>query len=69
MAILLASAPDLDALRGLVAQFYYTSPEKIKFGDCGTIYKGEKQLSTRYEIKRNRARGFGRGIVPAFFAR
>lgn len=56
MAILLASAPDLDALRGLVAQFYYTSPEKVKFGDCGTIFLGEKQLSTRYEIKRNRAR-------------
>lgn len=54
--ILLASAPNLDALRGLVAQYYYTSPENVKFGDCGTIYLGEKQLGTRYEIKRNRAR-------------
>lgn len=56
MAILLASAPDLDALRGLVAQYYYTSPEKVKFGDCGTIYLGDKPTRAKYEIKRKRAR-------------
>ena len=54
--ILLASAPNLDALRGLVAQYYYTNPEKVIFGDSGAIFLGGKLARAQYEIKRKRAR-------------
>lgn len=56
MTKILASAPNLDELKKLIAEYYFTIPENIKFGDFGTIFKNEKQTNTKYEIKRGRAR-------------
>lgn len=54
--ILLASAPDSAGLRGLIAQYYYTDPERVILGDSGAIFLGEKQLGTKWEKRRGRLR-------------
>lgn len=42
-----ASAGSCEALRGLVAEFYYCDKSQIVF-DNGTIYKNGQKMSTEY---------------------
>lgn len=45
----LASTGSLEALKGLVAEFYVTTPERIRFSEgagCWLVMVGEKPVAT-----------------------
>lgn len=48
-----ASAVSCDALRGLVAEFYYCDKSQIAF-ENGAIYKNGQKMSTEYLKKGGR---------------
>lgn len=50
----LATAPNLEKLRELIAEYYYTRPESIKLQDNGQICNNSKILSTFYYKKGQR---------------
>lgn len=62
MILKLATAGDLDALRGLIAEFYYTTPEKITL-DAGAVYNNGKKLNTSF-FKKGKRFYFVKEVAP-----
>ena len=59
MVIKFASAGTVEQIKKLIADFYYSQPEKITIAENGTVYNNGRELST-FVIKQGKRYIFGK---------
>ena len=54
MTIKYATAGTVENIKRLIAEFYYSQPEKITLDNDGAVYNNGRKLSTKVEKIKNR---------------
>lgn len=49
-----ATAGNAENLKKLIAEFYCCKPEEIEFKEGGLIVKNDREMSTKWMVKRGR---------------
>lgn len=49
-----ATAGDAENLKKLIAEFYCGKPEEIELKEGGSIVKNDREMSTKWMVKRGR---------------